>query len=280
MATPAAEPDRAPLLTRRRVLAGALGLAGGAAVAGYAGLPQRALRRLGLGPEPEVPDAPAGQVRLETVRSAARGRDVELFTAVPHGHGDGAGLPVVVVLHGATATPADFEAYGLGRFLTAAVRRGVAPFVLAGAEGGVLYWEPDPDSSDDPQAMVLEELPRWLEQRGFDASRRALWGWSMGGYGSLRVAQERPGWARAVASFSPAVSPGDAVFTDVGALSATPLGIWCGTDDPLYDDVRALVDALPKEPEVASFAPGGHDRIYWNEHTLEAFAFLAGRLSP
>lgn len=192
------------------MLLGAAG-ASGVAVVGGAGWvlgPERVERRLGLGPDPFVPDAPAGQVRLETVRSSARGRDVDLFTAVPAGHGDGAGLPVVVVLHGASATAADFEPYGLGRFLTAAVEDGAPPFVLAGADGGVLSWEPDPASADDPQRMVLEEMPTWLAEHGFDADSKALWGWSMGGYGSLRAAEADPGWARAVAAFSPAVSVG------------------------------------------------------------------------
>jgi S-formylglutathione hydrolase FrmB len=268
-------------LTRRSALTAGLTLAAGAAAgAAYSQVPLYWRARLGLVdlPEPFIPNAPAGRVRLETVSSAARGRDVGLFTAVPHGYGDGAGLPVVVVLHGVSATAADYQPFGLPRFLTAAVRGGAAPFVLAGADGGVQYWEPDPASGDDSQAMVLEEMPRWLEQRGFDASRRALWGWSMGGYGGLRMAEVAPGWARGVAAFSPAVGPGDAVFADVEALAGTALGFWCGTDDPLYDNVRALVEALPRRPPVATFGPGGHTRVFWNDQTLPAFAFLSQRL--
>jgi hypothetical protein len=102
--------------TRRRLLAaGAGGIAGagllGAAAAGPAALHDDArrfrdwiLRR----PDAFIPHAPEGVVKLETVHSAARGRDVDLFTAVPHGYGDGAGLPVCLVLHGATARPSDF----------------------------------------------------------------------------------------------------------------------------------------------------------------------------
>ena len=66
----------------------------------------------------------------------ARGQTVDLFTAVPAGYGDGAGLPVVVILHGASATAKDFQPFGLARFLTQAVRDGAEPFVLAGADGG------------------------------------------------------------------------------------------------------------------------------------------------
>jgi len=142
----------------------------------------------------------------------------------------------------------------------------------------VLSWEPDPDSGDDPQAMVLDELPGWLAERGFDAGRRALWGWSMGGYGCLRAAEVAPGWARAVAAFSPAITPGDAVFADVDALADTPVGLWCGAGDGYYDAVLELEQALPAPPAVTSFGPGDHSRFYWNDHTPAAFAFLADQL--
>lgn len=224
-----------------------------------------------------IPDAEVGRVTLETVYSEQRGKDVDLFTAVPAGYGKGEGLPVVVICHGATGNPTMYADFGLPQFLTAAVDAGADPFVLAGAHGDVLRWEPQPDG-DNPQAMVLEEMPQWLDERGFDGDRRALWGWSMGGYGVLRMAEVEPGWARAVAAFSPAVSEGDAVFEDVDALTGTPLGIWCGTEDGLYDSVRALVAALPEEPEIASFSEGQHTRVYWNDQTLDAFAFLASHL--
>lgn len=267
-------------LTRRRFIIGGLGLAGVAAAGGaaYAVLPPRYTRWSGTAPDPFIPDAAEGRIRLETVRSAARGRDVGLFTAVPAGHGDGAGLPVVVVLHGSSATAADYQSFGLGRFLTAAVDAGAEPFVLAGADGGLLRWEPDPAGGDDPRQMVLEEMPEWLAERGFDADRRALWGWSMGGYGVLGVAETDPAWARAVAAFSPAIAPGDAVFGGVDALAGQPLGIWCGTNDGFYDSVQALVAALPEPPEIASYGSGAHTRVYWNDQTVDAFAFLGSHL--
>jgi S-formylglutathione hydrolase FrmB len=267
------------LLTRRRLLVGGSVVAGvgiGAA-ASYPFWPDR-LKRLIVDPPPAfIPDAEVGQVTLESVYSDSRGRDVDFFTAVPAGYGKGKGLPVVVVCHGATATPADYEAFGLPQFLTQAVDDGAQPFVLAGAYGSVLRWEPQPDG-DNPQAMVLEEIPQWLDDRGYDADRRALWGWSMGGYGVLRMAEIDPHWARAVAAFSPAVGEGDAVFQDIDALDPTPLGVWCGTDDALFPSVQALVEALPHEPEIWSYGPGGHTRIYWNDQTLQAFEFLASYL--
>jgi S-formylglutathione hydrolase FrmB len=128
--------------------------------------------------------------------------------------------------------------------------------------------------------MVVEEMPAWLANRGFDADRRALWGWSMGGYGCLRLAETYSHWALAVAAFSPAMRDGESVFDDAGTLAGLPLGIWCGTDDSLYPTVKKFVAALPEEPEVASFSEGAHTRVYWNDQTLDAFAFLSRHLAP
>ena len=101
---------------------------------------------------PVVPSAPAGDERVERRMSTARGRTVDFYTAVPAGHGDGRGLPVCLVLHGASKSAKDFPALGFGRFLTDAADRGAAPFVLAGATGDRLAWQPT--GADDPQRMV------------------------------------------------------------------------------------------------------------------------------
>lgn len=266
------------MIARRRLLIGGAGAAG-LGVLGVAGLelaPRRLRARLGLVDDPYVPDAPEGRVTLTTVSSAAMGRDVDLFTAVPAGHGDGRGLPVAVILHGASASAAAFQDFGLARFLTAAVERGTPPFVLAGTDDGDAGWVPAGDA--DPQEMLLDELPDWLSEAGFDADRRAVWGWSRGGYGALRMAQLAPTWARAVAMFSPAISADDADPADLAALAEVPLGIWCGEDDAFVDPVRQLVDQLPVPPEQLTYGPGGHTREYWNEHTLDAFDWLASHL--
>jgi pimeloyl-ACP methyl ester carboxylesterase len=225
-----------------------------------------------------IPDAPDGQVKLETVMSEERGQEVDLFTAVPAGYGDGSGLPVVIVLHGGTGRPRDYQGFGFGRFVTQAVRDGAEPFVLAGADGDTLRWEPS--AGDDPQGMVVNEMPQWLADRGYDVKRRVLWGWSMGGYGVLRLAESFPDYAGAVAAFSPALFDGDSVYDDAGQLTDLPLAIWCGTEDMFYDADRAFVAALPAPPQIVSYSPGAHTRYFWNDHTLAAFAFLAQHLAP
>ncbi|MDP9794776.1 poly(3-hydroxybutyrate) depolymerase [Catenuloplanes nepalensis] len=228
------------------------------------------------GPAPLLPPAPAGMERLERMYSVARGRVVDFWTAVPHGHGDGADLPVCLVLHGSSKRPPDFPALGLGGFLTDAVRRGAPPFVLAGATGDRLAWQPA--GADDPQRMVAEEIPAWCARRGLDSGRLAAWGWSMGGYGALLLAESRPGLLRAVAAFSPAVGPGDPVFRGITRLGATPVGLWCGTDDPLYPPVRTLHDALPAEPAAGGYGPGRHNFGYWSTILAPAFDFIGATL--
>ena len=226
---------------------------------------------------PVMPSAPPGDERLIRQFSAARGRTVDFYTAVPAGHGDGRGLPVCFVLHGGSKRPADFAGVGLGRFLTDAVRRGAAPFVLAGATGDRLAWKPHGD--DDPQRMVHEELPAWCAARGFDTSRLAAWGWSMGGSGALLLAETFPGFVRSVAAFSPAVARGDAVFDGAARLAGTKIGLWCGRDDNLYDNVYALQKALPAPPVVGAYGDGRHNFTYWSTAIPSAFDFIAATLT-
>jgi S-formylglutathione hydrolase FrmB len=185
------------------------------------------------------------------------------------------------VLHGASATTADYQRFGLGRFLTAAVRAGVPPFVLVGADGGRSRWEGD-GASDDPQRMLRDELPRWARERGFDDTRLAAYGWSMGGYGALRWAQSNAGTARAaraVAALSPAIGSGDRVLDDADRLDGRRTALWCGRSDSLLDAVQELAARVPGGPAVASWGDGGHTRNYWNTVTPAAFAFIGRALA-
>ncbi|GAA3213826.1 alpha/beta hydrolase-fold protein [Dactylosporangium siamense] len=253
-------------MRRRYVLTGAAGIVAAAAIGGA----QLADRR---DADVTVPDAALGDERLEQRRSDARGRTVDFYTCVPAGHGDGRGLPVCLVLHGGSKTARDFPALGLGRHLTAAVTAGAAPFVLAGATGDRLAWRPS--GADDPQRMAHEEIPRWCAERGFDTSRVAVWGWSMGGAGALLLAETFPGFVLRVAAFSPAVSAGDDVFTGADRLRGTPVGLWCGRDDPLYRAVRSLHHRLPEAPVAGGYTGGRHNFGYWSTVVPAAFAFIA-----
>ena len=95
-----------------------------------------------------------------------------------------------------------------------------------------------------------------------------------GRLGVLHIAEVKPGFLRGAAAFSPAVTPGDGVFASIAALAGTPLGVWCGRDDPLYPNVRRLVAALPEPPRVVAYGPGAHTRVYWDSVTLPALGFV------
>ncbi|MFR9780945.1 alpha/beta hydrolase [Micromonospora sp. MS34] len=264
---------RAHTLTRRTLLTAGASVA---AVAVVGGLAARDLSRPASTPT-AGPDVPAGDERLIRIASGARGREVDFWTAVPAGYGGGRGLPVCLVLHGASATPRDFGRLGLARFLTDAVRRGTPPFVLAAATGNRL-WRPAGD--DDPRRMVREEMPAWCARRDFDSSRLAVCGWSTGGAGALLLAEAYPGWLRTAAALSPAVRPGDEVFADVRKLRDTPVGLWCGRQDNFLKDVRALARALPEPPARAEWTDGRHNFGYWNTVIPDAFALLGAALTP
>jgi S-formylglutathione hydrolase FrmB len=276
-----------PVISRRRLVAGAGATAavGAVGAVGYSlvgGVPGLRRRLTDQGPPGTIPDAPEGDIRLERRHSSARGQPVGLFTAVPAGHGDGAGLPVCLVLHGGSATTADFRAFGFGRFLSAAVQTGTPPFVLAGVDGGHAGWGPGSDG-DDPQRLLLDELPRWLDERGFDTSAWAAWGWSMGGHGVLLLAEAASERFRAIAAFSPAIpedasAPGD-VWSRSGRLVPDRTGLWCGTSDTFHPRVERFAERLDGRPAIARWGEGGHTRRYWNRITPEAFAFVGGRLA-
>jgi S-formylglutathione hydrolase FrmB len=271
-------------ITRRAVLGGAVavvaaGLGGvtWAAREGALPLPGPIARRVAdQGPDGAIPAAPPGDERVTPMSSAARGRDVSFYTAVPDGHGDGRGLPVCLILHGSSATADRFAGFGFGRFLTDAVRRGAAPFVLAGATGRPEGWD-DPSGGDDPMAMARDEIPAWCAARGFDTSRMVAWGWSLGGRGVLRLAEDNPGRLRAVAAFSPAISTGDAVFDGADRLLDANVALWCGESDGFYDATRALGRRIHA---TTAYDKGAHTRSYWNRVTPAAFDFAAAHLTP
>jgi S-formylglutathione hydrolase FrmB len=101
----------------------------------------------------------------------------------------------------------------------------------------------------------------------------------MGGYGALLLAAQFPGFVRSVAAFSPAVRPGDDVFTRADRLRGTPIGLWCGRDDDFYDDVRALQRALPIPPVAGGYAGGRHNFGYWSTVIPAAFDFVSASLA-
>jgi S-formylglutathione hydrolase FrmB len=127
-------------------------------------------------------------------------------------------------------------------------------------------------------AMLLDEYIPFVERRT-NTTRRALLGWSMGGYGALLVAERASDRFFAVAAASPALwtSPGQTapgafdspadfyrfdVFTGEQHLADLRVRVDCGTSDHFYPAARRFVAGLPPGHQ-GSFGPGFHEASYW-----------------
>lgn len=203
-------------------------------------------------------------------------------------------LPLVVALHGLSADHTTLLGpdFGLDRFLAAAVADGVAPFAIATVDGGTTYWHPRP-SGEDASAMVIDELLPILAAHDVTTDRIGLLGWSMGGYGALRLGGALgPARVPAVVAASPAIwsDPDDAsssgfedaaeyegssVLDHQNDLDGIAVRVDCGTGDPFYRDVEDYVAGFPDDADVTStFEPGAHNAAYWRRMLPAQLAFL------
>ncbi|GII98660.1 enterochelin esterase-like enzyme [Sediminihabitans luteus] len=291
------------MLSRRGFLvAGASTVLVGAGVAAGVAtdvLPGRgwALRHLGLVGEPGVvPDDVPGPRHDATFTSAARGTDVAWTVAYPPGSTPGDTLGVCVVLHGKGGdhTSAFDTGLHLDRYLAAAVAAGTPAFALASVDGGNGYWHPRA-SGDDAGAMVLDELVPRLAELGLATDRIGFLGWSMGGYGALRLGALRGAGTAAVVAESPALWE-DAADTAPGAfddaedfaehdvmghqadLAGAPVRVDCGTADPFAPATRAYRDGFATPP-AGGFEPGEHTNDYWRRMAPAQLTFLGRHLA-
>jgi S-formylglutathione hydrolase FrmB len=287
-------------LSRRAFLIGA----GGVAVAGGGGvlvndgvLPGRvrAYQLLGLnGDEAPIPKVKPGRRFDGSFVSAKRGGATTGWSvSLPPGT-EAAGLPLLVCLHGARADHRTaFDVMGVDRFLAQAVADGVPPFAVASVDGGAeSYWHPRADGTD-AGAMVTDELLPMVRHRFGFSDRLGLFGWSMGGYGVLRLALEGAGVA-AVAALSPALatSYGEApegafdsdtefrqndVVGHAGDMPNVPLRIDCGKGDPFYFAVHDFIERLTFTP-VGGFEAGAHTYGYMRRMLPTQLAFIGQHL--
>ncbi|GAA5109703.1 alpha/beta hydrolase-fold protein [Haloechinothrix salitolerans] len=213
---------------------------------------------------------------IERVRSRARNRDVDLVTMLPRKEVP-IGLPVCLVLHGLGGDAVGTHKYGFDARLVREVALGTTPpFALVAVDGGDNYWN-QVRPGDDPMAMLLDELPVWLRERGLADRPFACAGVSMGGFGALyyaRMRAERHQPLRATAVASPALITSWAVMRTrrifpsreawealdplrhPHAIGNSALGVWCGEDDPFVTGTRRFISMT--QPKVAYIGPGGH----------------------
>jgi S-formylglutathione hydrolase FrmB len=282
-------------MTRRALLLGAGGVAAvgtGAALVDQGIIPgrARAYDALGLnGDDMPIPKAEPGRRYDGSLVSERLGGSTHWSMSVPPGHPP-EGLPLLVTLHGARATHRTaFDSLGIDRFLAQAVAAGVPPFAVASVDGGsTSYWHPRADGTD-ASAMVLDELVPLLRRRFGLGEGLGLYGWSMGGYGALRLAL-RGVEARVVVASSPALftsydasAPGafddrsdferEGVIGEAADFPDLPLRVDCGKGDPFYAATRDFVDRLPDRPG-GGFQAGGHSHGYWRQMLPAQLAFI------
>jgi hypothetical protein len=298
--------------TRRRLLgsaaAGAAGLAGAAFVGveliDHGVLPgKQELDRLDGACSVSSPAetlGPVGPSRSGSFFSKARNRTVGYTIAYPPGHGPGSVLPLVIALHGYLGNHSStLSGTTPGRAL--AERSADLPLpamALVTCDGGVGYWNRHP--GDDPMAMLVDELLPMCRALGLGGRRGSVgtMGISMGGYGSLLLAEKHPDLVAAVAAISPAVWTTYAqarganagafasaaaftendVVTHAAALGGTSVRVASGTDDPFHPGVEALVRALPPGATV-DIAHGCHDSPFFASQQTASLAFLGRQLS-
>ena len=290
------------VVSRRQVLVGGGAAAVLAAVGGGVAAewdnPRFARLRGGCGDTPPVP-ASGYAVTRGTLRSEAMGATLPWAVAIPNARTRSSRLALVLCLTGlGDSTEMVFTGIGFPGWATQDRFDDVLAFAVPGG-GGNLYWHPRADGRD-PLAWTLEEFVPMVEQRfdiGGSPARRATLGWSMGGFGALLVAQQRPGMFSAAAALSPAVFPSydaarsghsytfdsaadwdsNGLWNHLDELSSAAVRIDCGSYDPFAPTARELLKRIPGA--VGEIGSGCHDKAFWRRTAPDSLAFLADKLS-
>lgn len=206
-------------------------------------------------------------------------------------------VPLVLALHGQGGDAGDIIGGGLRveDVLADLLDEGATPFAIAAVTGGDTYWHPRDDGTDSG-ALVTEHLVGAVEEHAVTVSRLGLIGWSMGGYGALRLAGEL-GRSR-VAGVS-AVSPAlwhswrdvpDVAFDDAAdfeefgvsgrqrELRGIPVRIDCGESDVFYGATKRYAKTLGSRVET-HYGPGDHSLEYWSTGVRSQLEWLGRHLT-
>ncbi len=241
-----------------------------------------------------------------SLASALLGRKLDEIAIVPPG---GERRPLLVLLHGrhdpsrlswlipARTGPESMLSDALFAGLARLGRR--APVVVVVNGGAHSYYHDRRDGRWG--SMVLDEaIPDAVRRFGTKPGRIAIGGISMGGYGALHLAAQRPDEFCAVGGHSAALwrsggasAPGafddaaDFARNDVfaaagkGRLDVLPLWIDGGAGDPFHDADAAFVALLRRRGARVSYHvwPGAHTESYWQAHMAAYLRFYASALA-
>jgi enterochelin esterase-like enzyme len=232
-----------------------------------------------------------------TLHSRYVSEPVPWAIAWPPGTKPGDRLPVVFALPGRGGGPPMHFAEYVAQAVKA---KAVEPFAVVGVDGGQSYWHPRADGEDRLSMLLDEIIPLCSDKHGLGGHghKRALIGWSMGGYGALLAAETRPRDFAAVCGVGPAVwtsyaaemlGPRDAfdnaadfaahdVIAHADRLRGLQVRINCGTSDPFYCYVTHLTEALAGHWS-GGYGKGGHDYQYWDTLAPAQVRFLGRALT-
>lgn len=241
------------------------------------------------------PEAPGGPpvIRGSFTSKAMGGTETKWAFVRPNGVSGV--IPVVLVLHGlntdeSTIFARDMNIQGA---LQTYVDAGNPPFAIAVASAGNNYYHRRTDGTD-ASAMILDEFVPMLaadERLAVRTDRMGLFGWSMGGYGALRLgALVGAPRITAIAVSSPAlwVDPGNypprafdsmddyranSLIGQQAAFAKIPLMISIGSSDQFYTYTRQWAAEL-SPPAAFGTAPGGHTNKFWRETLPSQIEFL------
>ena len=246
---------------------------------------------MACGNTPSLPPIGNYQFNVMPLRSRALDRVVPVSVAMPDG--DFPALPVIIALPGEGG-----DMYSVGHHLglpNYAHQAGLKACILSFGDVGSSYYHPRSDGTDMLAFIVDELVPQAEQGIANIASRhpkRALYGYSMGGFGALLVAQERPEMIRAAVAASPAVFPSfdDAVtghphtfdskadwerygvWNRLTSMGEVPVRIDCGDADPFAPTARQLLAKIPNAK--GAISSGCHDVGFWRRTAPTAMEFL------
>lgn len=250
---------------------------------------------LGLnGPGTPIPNVSHGSIQTSSFHSAARGRDVSYSIFWPRGPRPS---HLILALHGYGNDHSAAESdLGMSEFQAESISDGTPSFAVVSVDAGGGFYHPF--QGDDASRMILDELLPRLAIAGLDIHRIGLYGWSMGGYGALRLATILgPGRVAGVAAVSAALwqNPSDApavsfvgpddysrysVIRAQADLAGIPVRLEDGDGDPFLNADREFAAGFPASSGVHLIVTsGGHNPGYWRSRLLGDLSFLGRRLA-
>lgn len=296
------------VLSRRRLLLGAAGIASLTGLAGC-GVAHTATDPEGgdlvggddeLPTQSQVPEAPGGPkvVTGSFTSPAMAGRPARWAVARPK---DVVGtLPVVVVAHALNTDEKSIfgKALDMQGVLQKYVDEGGAPYAIASVDVGRNYFHRRTDGADGAALILNEFLPMLAGNEELDlrTDRFGLFGWSMGGYGALRIgalvgaprvaaiAVSSPAlWAdpaafppRAFDSYDDYVA--NSLFGQQDRFAKIPVMISIGSADQFYNYTRQWAAQL-RPPAAFGTSAGGHTNRFWRSVLPEQVEFLGRNLA-